>query len=60
LIAEAFGDNPKLVEAVTRGIPMGRMAEPDEIASAVAFLVSDDARFITGQTLSVSGGLTMC
>lgn len=40
-------------------IPLGRMAEPDDIAGAVAFFVSDDASFITGQVLSVSGGLTM-
>ena len=49
----------KVVEAMTRAVPMRRLAQPDEIAAAVAFLASDDARFITGQTLSVSGGLTM-
>ena len=47
------------MDALKRAVPFGRLAEPDEIAAAVAFLVSDDARFITGQTLSVSGGLTM-
>ena len=51
--------NPKLVAALSRAIPFGRPAEPSEIAAAVAFLASDDAAFITGQTLSVSGGLTM-
>jgi 3-oxoacyl-[acyl-carrier protein] reductase len=39
--------------------PLGRLGTPDEVAAAVAFLASDDAGFITGQTLSVSGGLTM-
>jgi 2-hydroxycyclohexanecarboxyl-CoA dehydrogenase len=51
--------NPKLVAALSRAIPLGRPAEPEEIAAAVAFFASDDAAFITGQTLSVSGGLTM-
>jgi len=51
-------DNPKLIEALKRAVPFGRIGEPHEIAAAVAFLASDDAAFITGQTLSVSGGLT--
>lgn len=51
--------NPKLISALTRAVPFGRLGEPDEVAAAVAFLASDDAAFITGQTLSVSGGLTM-
>jgi 2-hydroxycyclohexanecarboxyl-CoA dehydrogenase len=42
-----------------RAVPMKRLGKPEEVAAAVAFLVSDEARFITGQTLSVSGGLTM-
>jgi 2-hydroxycyclohexanecarboxyl-CoA dehydrogenase len=49
----------KVIEAVTRGIPLGRVGTPDEIADAVVFLASPSADFITGQTLSVSGGLTM-
>jgi 2-hydroxycyclohexanecarboxyl-CoA dehydrogenase len=52
-------ENPKLGQALARAIPLGRLARPEEIAGAVAFLASDDAGFITGQTLSVSGGLTM-
>jgi 2-hydroxycyclohexanecarboxyl-CoA dehydrogenase len=59
LFAELAGTNDRLMDALKRAVPFGRLAEPDEIAAAVAFLVSDDARFITGQTLSVSGGLTM-
>jgi 2-hydroxycyclohexanecarboxyl-CoA dehydrogenase len=50
----------KVVDAVTRAIPLGRLGTPDDIASAVAFLASHEADFVTGQTLSVSGGLTMC
>ncbi len=41
---------------IRRRIPMGRMAEPDDVADAVAFLMSDQARFITGQSLYVDGG----
>lgn len=55
----AEAGNEKLVDALRRAIPFGRMAEPHEIAAAVAFFASPDADFITGQVLSVSGGLTM-
>jgi 2-hydroxycyclohexanecarboxyl-CoA dehydrogenase len=50
----------KILEAVTRATPLGRVATPEEIAGAVAFFASPEADFVTGQTLSVSGGLTMC
>jgi 2-hydroxycyclohexanecarboxyl-CoA dehydrogenase len=59
LLRDVAPENPKLIEALKRAVPFGRIGEPDEIAAAVAFLASDDASFITGQTLSVSGGLTM-
>ena len=49
----------KVIDAVTRAIPLGRVGKPEDIANAVAFLASEKAEFITGQTLSVSGGLTM-
>lgn len=52
--------NPeKLAEAFRRNIPMGRIGEPDDLPGAILFFASDDAAFITGQVLSVSGGLTM-
>jgi 2-hydroxycyclohexanecarboxyl-CoA dehydrogenase len=59
LLESMVGDHEKLIDSLKRGIPMRRLGEPDDIAGAVAFIVSDDAGFITGQTLSVSGGLTM-
>jgi 2-hydroxycyclohexanecarboxyl-CoA dehydrogenase len=49
----------RTIDALRRAVPMRRLAVPDDIAVAVAFLASDRAAFITGQTLSVSGGLTM-
>ena len=52
-------ENPKLGDSLKRVIPWGRLGVPEDIAPAVVFLASDDAGFITGQTLSVSGGLTM-
>jgi 2-hydroxycyclohexanecarboxyl-CoA dehydrogenase len=55
----AAEENPKMTNALSRAIPFGRPAEPAEIAAAVAFLASDDAGYITGQSLSVSGGMTM-
>jgi len=49
----------KLVNALTRAIPMKRLGQPQDYPGIVAFLASDDAAYITGQTISVSGGLTM-
>jgi 2-hydroxycyclohexanecarboxyl-CoA dehydrogenase len=51
--------DPEVINRIIRVIPFRRMARPAEQAAAIAFLCSDDADFITGQTLSVSGGLTM-
>jgi len=56
---QGAGNPEKLREAYRRAIPIGRLGKPDDIAGAVLFLASDDADFITGQTISVSGGLTM-
>ncbi len=50
----------KIIDAVTRAIPLGRVGAPEDVAEAVVFLASPAAGYITGQTLSVSGGLTMC
>jgi 2-hydroxycyclohexanecarboxyl-CoA dehydrogenase len=56
---EFVAKSPKLAESLTRVIPWGRLGQPEDVAPAVVFLASDEAGFITGQTLSVSGGLTM-
>ncbi|HMK12606.1 MAG TPA: 3-oxoacyl-ACP reductase family protein [Acidimicrobiales bacterium] len=59
-IAEAGGDDSaKVIGAMTRAVPMKRLAQPSDIAGAVAYFASDAAAYVTGQTLSVSGGLTM-
>ena len=61
LIAELTSgeQGAKIIDAMRRANPFRRLAEPEEIAGAVAFFASADADFITGQVLSVSGGLTM-
>ncbi|GAN82117.1 2-hydroxycyclohexanecarboxyl-CoA dehydrogenase [Acidocella aminolytica] len=58
-VAEGAANPEKLIEAFTRAIPLGRLGKPDDLAKAIVFFGSDDAGFITGQVLSVSGGLTM-
>jgi len=50
----------KIIDAMVKVVPFRRLGKPEDVAGAVAFLASDEASFITGQTLSVSGGLTMC
>lgn len=56
---EGAGNPEKLVEAFTRSIPLGRIGQPDDLPGAILFFASDDAAYVTGQVLSVSGGLTM-
>jgi 2-hydroxycyclohexanecarboxyl-CoA dehydrogenase len=58
-VAATASDPAKLKEAFRRAIPLGRLGQPDDLAGAIVFFVSDDAGYITGQVLSVSGGLTM-
>lgn len=56
---EGAGNPEKLMEAFQRSIPLGRIGQPDDIPGAIVFFAGDGAGFITGQVLSVSGGLTM-
>ncbi len=49
----------KIIDSMVRSVPMRRLGQPADIAPAVVFFASEGAGFITGQTLSVSGGLTM-
>jgi len=51
--------SPSIGDALARAIPLRRLGQPVDYAGMIAFLLSDDARYITGQTISVSGGLTM-
>ena len=52
-------DGARIAEGLKRAIPMRRLGVPEDYPGLVAFLLSDDAAYITGQTISVSGGLTM-
>lgn len=56
---EGAGNPEKLEEAFRRSIPLGRIGQPDDLPGAILFFASPDAGYITGQVLSVSGGLTM-
>ncbi|MBX6369338.1 MAG: 3-oxoacyl-ACP reductase FabG [Rhodospirillales bacterium] len=56
---QGAGNPEKLEEAFRRSIPLGRIGEPEDLPGAILFFASDDAAFVTGQVLSVSGGLTM-
>ena len=46
-----------VVDGIIKNTPLGRLAEPEDIADAVAFLASDAARFISGETIEVNGGM---
>lgn len=52
-------DGDKVIASLERAVPMRRLGEPEDVGAAVAFLASERAGYVTGQTLSVSGGLTM-
>ncbi len=58
--AKEFGEiGEKIIETMKASTQMGRLGQPEEVAAAVAFLASDDASYVTGETLGVSGGLGM-
>ena len=52
-------DQPEVLDQIVATIPMGRLAQPEEIAGLVAYLASDDAGYITGANISINGGLHM-
>ena len=58
-IVQASDDGDKVIGAMARAVPMKRVGQPAEVASGVLYFCSEEAGFVTGQTLSVSGGLTM-
>lgn len=59
LLRGVMEKQPKVLEAMKRGIPMRRLGKPEDLAGAVAFFASPDADYATGQVISISGGLTM-
>jgi NAD(P)-dependent dehydrogenase (short-subunit alcohol dehydrogenase family) len=57
-MTEAYLEDPSTLETINAGIPMGRVADPAEIAAVIAFLVSDEASYVTGSAIVVDGGRT--
>jgi 2-hydroxycyclohexanecarboxyl-CoA dehydrogenase len=60
LMREVEQQNPEMIRRMVKMVPFRRLGTPEEQADVVSFLVSNDARWITGQVISTSGGLTMC
>lgn len=60
LLAQVAEFDERLFRGLERAIPMKRLGQPEDVAALVVFLASDAAAYVTGQTISVSGGLTMC
>lgn len=59
MVRSVARDHPELLDKLARQIPLRRIGRPDDVAGLVAFLCTDRAAYITGQTVSVSGGITM-
>ena len=57
-MTDAYLDDPETLQAINKGIPLGRVAHPEEIAAVIAFLASDEASYITGSAIVVDGGRT--
>ena len=58
--ADQFGEiGERMVQGMIDSTAMKRLGEPDEVAAAIAYLASDDASYVTGETVGVSGGLGM-
>jgi 2-hydroxycyclohexanecarboxyl-CoA dehydrogenase len=59
MVREVAAQEPEYLTRLARRIPMRRLARPDDVAGSIEWLLSGDAGYVTGQTLSVSGGITM-
>jgi 2-hydroxycyclohexanecarboxyl-CoA dehydrogenase len=59
MVTETMAENPELLSRLERAIPMRRLGEPEDAAAAIAWLSSPRCGYVTGQVLSVSGGITM-